>query len=224
MNKIYCFLIALMFFACQSKENTSSINSSDKLVEFAIDSTRLANIFADTTLKEFDGNEVTFLMGDLPDSTFGYSLNEGIRLDSIKKTGTLNKYLEKIDIGMLTKVKFIKFKEFDLAESKFQLWGMASSTYEACPYAINNVMFLSTIKSSKLVSCIPIAYDNYWADAPFWSSEQAKVSFTSKDTIVHISGGLKNGGIDEKDKDFTEIREFQKYYTLNKNGVFELKK
>jgi hypothetical protein len=219
MKKIIVFVLSLSVFACQFNNDKNKQNTESKDFEIKIDSTALSSIFLDSTLRQLDSNEVNFLRSPMSDTlSYSYVIKNCIRFDSVKKSGKLEQYLNSLQIGMTKEAKMFSYKDLKIGDIDFKLWGVSASSLEACPYSNEKILFLSSLKDGKVQSCVPVAFQNDWSDAPFWATEKGGFVFNSKGNL-EIKIKEENGGIDDNDKEYTEMKDKQLQYTLVGGGL-----
>lgn len=223
MKKIIVFILSLSVFACQLGTDKNKQKTVSEDFEIKIDSTALSSIFLDSTLTQLDSNQVNFLRSPMSDTlSYSYVIKNCIRFDSVKKSGNLEQYLNSLQIGMTKEAKMFSYKNLKIGDIDFKLWGVSALSLEACPYSNEKILFLSSIKDGKVQSCVPVAFQNDWSDAPFWATEEASFIFNSKGNL-NIKVIEENGGFDENDKEYTEKKDKQLQYTLVGGGLVSKK-
>lgn len=143
--------------ACQNSENdqkklkeTFIENAGEFLVIDRIDSSLLSQLEYDSLLNtEVSVDEVKRLSQHytaFPGNDyliFDY-LDEYLKIDSMKKAGAYQQYLENLDIGMLRDAEAFILGRVKLASSLTgTLWGIRYTSYEACPYYHGVDLYLS---------------------------------------------------------------------------------
>lgn len=221
MKKHLLFLLANLFLGCASENKQDEGNGDVNLIveEVTLDSLSLEQFFADSTLKNISVAELNSLTQSLPDtSRFSGIKFDFIKLDSIKNAGGYRQYLENIDVGMAKDVRAVQFKTIDLGnERTLSLWGFDYATYEACPYSEIKVIFISSYVKDKNVSCIPFAYIENAADAPFYFTSST-TSKLAKNGDVEISETETEGSIDDNDKEYDTTQAIKLNYRFVKGS------
>jgi hypothetical protein len=202
-TKILLVLTAFVFACNSSKKDEKNVQSTLISEEISLDSLALDKIFADSTMKGLEPDEVKNLVKNLVDTSIFYGLTDSfLKIDSLKKSGKYEEYVSKLDIGMFKDIKAIQYKDFDLGSGKtLKIWGYGYDSYEACPYTNGKVLFVNTFEKGKSLTCIPFAYYQNWADAPFFESFKT-ISDLTKDGSIIIKEFNSSGGVDEKDKEY----------------------
>ena len=214
MKTIILLVLTAVVFACNSaKKDEKNVQSTLISEEISLDSLALDKIFADSTMKNLEPDEVKSLVKDLEDTSIFYGLTDSfLKIDSLKKSGKYEEYVSKLDIGMFKDIKAIQYKDFDLGNGKsLKIWGYGYDSYEACPYTNGKVLFVSTFEKGKSLTCIPFAYYQNWADAPMYENFKSN-SILHKDGSLTIEEFNTSGGTDEKDKEYVNksTNKFQK--------------
>ncbi len=212
--------IALILGCNTPKDEKTEIITSVLSEEIKIDSLGLEKIFADSSLKSVNASEILELTQNLADTSLFSGLDDGfLRLDSIKKAGGYENYLSHLDIGMYKDIRAIHYKDLSIGDTKtVKLWGFDYSSYEACPYANGKVVFVSVFENGKNTACVPFCYFQNWADAPFYENLKTN-SILDKDGNLTLTEHQINGGVDEKDKDYSS-QGTSKLQLKLENGVF----
>lgn len=172
MKNIAFIISAAIFFACNSsKKNDSGTESSsevaDSIAVSANENTkRLFDLFkkkaelpflADTTLfksvKDLDSlgsAEIELLTSvTLNNNEDEYELKEFFKIDSIKASGSYAKWCETLDIGMTKFANAYAISKIKLNDSTALLvWGMSSSSYEACPFFSGVNVYFTVFKNN----------------------------------------------------------------------------
>ncbi len=219
MKSALLFLLSITIISCsQNQETTSEFSIFQE--DVSIDSTSLGKLLQDSTLQKLNPKELEILTTTMPDTNNFYWLIENyVYLDSIKKAGQYEAYLNKLDIGMIKEIVSKKFKTIVIGDSiTLVFWGLDFSSYEACPFTEGKVLFLSTLKNGKNSFCLPVSYSQHWSDAPVYNSLEA--SFTlNKNGFLKIKEREVIGDLDENEK----LKESKKDKILEfdyKNGLF----
>lgn len=199
-NIICVSFLIISILSCSTK-NDKKIEK----VEIEIDSIAIEKIFADSSLTILDPSELKALTVDLNDtSRFAQVIKYYAVVDSIKKAGGFDNYLGGSENGGYTEIKAVSIREVNWdATTTLKLWGMSYHTLEACPYSSGMTIFLSLFENGKFKSCIPFAYLETWADAPFYTSTKT-ISKLSKSGQITIKEYIDNGGVNEQDVEFVE--------------------
>lgn len=203
MKTLITIVSIALILGCNTQKDDKTILISTISKEIKLDSLRLENIFADSTLKSVDASEILDLTKNLADTSLFAGLGEGfLRLDSIKKAGGYENYVSHLDIGMYKEIRAVHYKDIELGSGKtLKMWGFDYQTYEACPYANGKVILVSSFKDGKNVGCVPFAYFHNWADAPFYDNYKTS-SVLDTNGNLSISETVNSGGMDDKEKEY----------------------
>jgi hypothetical protein len=164
--KFYIFLIAILFVSCNSQDSDNkkqqvSTDSSfistktaatfdDKLFKLlslplSIDTTFIIKLDTNDRIpfEQLRALRAQFLDNELSNS-IAYNINTFCEIDSLKQIGEYKKYVDSLTIGMTKisigyKIGCIDFKN----NSKLFIWGLTSSSYEACPF-YNGTLVIGT--------------------------------------------------------------------------------
>ena len=177
MNNKPSLVLALLFvfvilFSCQTHQKTTELEGEElSSVKFPeVDSVYLEDLEVDTTLQSLDVDVLKSLIKriQVPDSTY-FNANvfqEFLKIDSLKKSGKYEEYLEHLDIGMLRDAEAFDLGEVKLGKQSAQLWGLRFSSYEACPYYHGVDLFLSFKNESEVSKTILVGSKMDWTDPP----------------------------------------------------------
>lgn len=215
MRKVALLLLVAFLVSCNSKKTEQSSLPEQTLPEIKLDSLGIENFFADSTLKNISASEIKDLTQNLPDTSLFAGLDDAfLGLDSIKKAGGYENYLSKLDIGMYKDIRAVHFRDINLSNSaSLKLWGFEYSSYEACPYSNGKVVFISKFVDGKNVECVPLSYFHNWADAPFYENFKTSSVF-DKNANVSVVEYQVSGGVDEKDKEYTNKASLKREYKM----------
>jgi len=115
-------------------------------------------------------------------TTVQYTIRSFNHIDSLKSVGAYEEYVENLDIGM-TKMSdaFALFKTELDPHTILLLWSLESSSYEACPYFDDKMVFVTLIYENEIGETLLIAEESRSGDPPM----SAYALYTS--TIDHTN-------------------------------------
>ncbi len=142
-------------------------------------------------LKKYDSistNEVKLLSlkkikHSLSDES-NYQLKTFLFIDSIKRAGGYAAYIENLDIGMTKFANAYAIKRVNLDIYTMALiWGINTSTFEACPYANETYIYITIVHKGKVTSSFVLAEDLQAGDPPVSMSRTVNARINRDMTI-----------------------------------------
>ncbi|MGB1102539.1 MAG: hypothetical protein ACPG21_02830 [Crocinitomicaceae bacterium] len=134
------------------------------------------------TVKEF--TEGGLKNGPAADQS--YILKACMEIDSIKRAGGYEEYLQSIDLAMMQDAVFSAIGLIEMGDGKtVLLWIMNYSSYEACPYYTGAVIFGTSLNEYNIQNTIELAEFTSSGDAPAWGMSEA-YSEVSMDEILTV--------------------------------------
>jgi len=174
MKKIFLILIPVLF-SCGETKNINETSTEIKNDTVGIINASSAISFDDKLFKQLqfpllidttfiqkcDTNErVTYeLVRHLGSeilkhevfNSLSYQMNTFCEIDSLKQDGTYEDYVKKLDIGMTKTSIAFRIGMLSLANnSKLFLWGIESSSYEACPFHSGKTIVATFVNENKI--------------------------------------------------------------------------
>lgn len=136
-----------------------------------------------------------FLNHDLS-SGLSYDINTFCEIDSIKRAGLYNEYLEKLDIGMTKiaisfKIGVIKFRD----GTRLFLWGVHNSSFEACPFFAGTTIVGTYLNPEKKNTHFVIGEVSGGGDPPAIGDDEV-TSKINADGKIEIKGLSVNDDLD----------------------------
>jgi hypothetical protein len=167
-----------------------------------------------------------FEIKSLATTIFKHSLTEGLqdelntfyKIDSLKEVGAYKMYCDSMDIGMTKYFTAHALNEFHLdANTLILVWGLRSSSYEACPYSEAQNVYFTIVYKGDVGETFLLGESSTWADAPV-SSERTVTSKLAADGTLTVDV-LQ---INDQDPDSTtvEVSREQNLFTI-KDGVIK---
>jgi hypothetical protein len=127
-----------------------------------------------------------------------YLVHAFLKIDSLKKTGKYQKYIDSLDIGMVRDSRVFLLDTLTYSkDSTVVLWAITQNSYEACPSYRRISIFSSLILKEKFNKTIEVAHANYWSDPPNFYSSVAESKIKNKTikinkTIIQAEDDDKN--------------------------------
>ena len=198
-------LLSTVLFSCNS-ENTENASKEKSLIEypdeiksfvalfsnldadFKLNNEFIADSTRNTSKNKLTLEQVKLLSQNLSKDEMTdineYYLKDYFKIEASKLNKTYEKYLEKLDIGMMKDANCFAIGKIEMGDSvSILIWKMEFTSYEACPvyYGTN---FLATVISGKaVVQTLQIACNETAADAPFASEINQEFSISKKGIV-----------------------------------------
>ncbi len=233
MKYLSFFLLFVLVSSCS--ETASSGNSNETIAEDPalyelilnlpkgeypiIDSAFLAR--PDTNYTSLHAHHVEELLTEL--YTIGElnllydSPKDFIKIDSIKKAGQYDTYLENLDIAMLRDARAFAIQKTNL-KGDFQgmLWGITYSSYEACPAYSGTDLFFSFMAEGNLQRTLQVGSCYGVIDPPSAFSSIIHSRFRADDLLVQITQKeIDLGYMEDEEEVFSSSGKNLKYNYLN---------
>ena len=232
---IYLGFVGTLFSSC-STSSSQEVSTESAKIEYPSEINKFVNLFSDldtdlhiyakfiedstrnTSKNKLNLKQVQLLSQNLSKDEMteinDYYLKDYFKIEKAKQNKSYDKYLEKLDIGMMKDANCFVVGKIELGDSvSLLIWKMEFTSYEACPvyYGTN---FLATVISNKtVVQTLQIACDETAADAPF-ASEISQEFSISKKGIAKIKSETN---VFEEDVR-TEHTKSDKIFVLTKSG------
>lgn len=235
MVKIKLFVLALgtivFLSGCggSGKENSSETKSDSLVINnkqleksvglfnegalpFTVDTTFLFKIEEGDSLGEF---EVRLLAKNIYKHllTTSTESNLGIfyKIDSIKAAGKYQQYCDSLQIGETKICTAHALKEFHLdANTLILVWGIYTSSYEACPSSSSNEVFFTIVYKGDVGETFTLGEYAVFADPPV-ASQSTMTSVLSKDGTLNLS----MQEVTDQDMDSAKVEVTKSEYIFN---------
>ncbi|MFN5417627.1 MAG: hypothetical protein ACK5B9_11265 [Flavobacteriia bacterium] len=204
---ILLVIVSSLFISCNSSKSQEDSNKIGK-VEYPSEINTFLELFSDLdsdfkidakfiedSTRNISKNKLTLeqvkllsqkLSKDEMTEINDYYLKDYFTIEKAKENKTYDKYVEKLDLGMMKDANCFALGKIELGDSvSLLIWKMEFTSYEACPvyYGTN---FLATVISGKtVIQTLQIACQENAADAPM-ASEITQDFSISKKGIVKI--------------------------------------
>lgn len=197
-------LISTLFISC----NTSSqeVSTETTKVEYPSEINKFVNLFADldadiqinakfledstrnTSKNILTLKQVKLLSQNLSKDEMteinDYYLKDYFKIETAKQSKSYEKYLEKLDIGMMKDANCFAVGKIELGDSvSLLIWKMDFTSYEACPVYYGTNFLATVIAGKEIVQTLQIACDETAADAPFASEISQEFSISKKGIV-----------------------------------------
>jgi hypothetical protein len=242
LNQLIAFFASILLFAsCNSPNRTDGTQNSvtdstsfrDGAYAGLLEKFKAVNILAftaDTTLmfrlEKYDSlgtNEVKQLDKNWAtlDSSGSeeYTMREFYQIDSIKASGNYATWCDSLQPGMTKSSNACAIARISIDDkNQLLIWGLATSSYEACPFTTAQEVYVSMLANDVLVKTFKLAEYISSADPPV--AMQRMVSGTiNKDLTVDLSVYQEN----DEDMDLPDlIVTKETYHYAIKNGKLSL--
>lgn len=162
----------------------------------------------------------SFTEGDLV-SGGGWRINTFIEIDSIKKAGKYEGYLNQLDLGQARYcIGHVIGKVAMNTQTTLLLWNLDYATYEACPYGYGTYVYGTIITNGVGSNTCLIAEKSGGGDPPSWGDTYMQSELTDSSLTTFCLDSWGEYGYDGED-DFTETQERTELVKVNSFG-FEL--
>lgn len=186
---VFIFSVGTIAFLTSCGNSTKENSSSEKKdTLFVLDSKlqKTATLFKSATLPftvdtsflfhlEKGDSLGTFDIQTLTQNIFKHSLTDGLdydlktfyKIDSIKAAGKYKQYCDSLDIGMTKISKAFALNEIQLdANTLILVWGLQTSSYEACPSSASWSAYFTIINKGNVGETFLLGEYSVFADAP----------------------------------------------------------
>ncbi len=215
--------VLVSVFSCQQKDEKQQDVPDKASVVFETDSLLFDSLEADSSLAPLTASEVRELTGDFFDkdtlNDFKWIFGEFYRIDSLKKAGKYNEYVEHLDLGMTKDIAARKLKEVKLEDgSVFRIWTVKHGSYEACPFTSGSEIFATLVYEGKIKDCFLIGQELHSSDPPVWLTVDTYGSIYSNG-LVKVDSKESNceGEVDKNNVDIV-LNKFEEISFVIRQG------
>jgi hypothetical protein len=204
--------LSFLFFSCKEKDKKSEAFFSKNI---SLSEKDLEKISENTKLKNLDKEHVLNWSNDVQmiDSTdkIAYLVGSFLKIDSLKKVGKYQKYVDSLDIGMVRDSRaFIIDTLLKSSDSLIVVWGIKEESYEACPWHNQISVFGTLIESNNFNKTIEIANSISMGDPPslYYSFSEAKIKnklIIGKTTIIKSNDSEIEDKLDTLKKSYLRL-------------------
>ncbi len=114
-----------------------------------------------------------------------YDLHEFYKIDSIKAGGTYNTWIEKLDIGQTKFSNCYAIQKTVLdSNTTLALWAFTNSSYEACPYSVQQTLQFSIIYKGNVSQSYYLGEYSSFGDPPVSSEITATGKLNADGTFI----------------------------------------
>lgn len=125
-----------------------------------------------------------------------YEINKFCEIDSLKQEDKYKEYIEKLDLGMTKKSIAFKIGLLSFSNgSKLFLWGIESSSYEACPFFSARTVIGTFVNDNKQNTHFIIAGRSGAGDPPSMMNEDISAKINA-DGRIEIESVMVNDDLD----------------------------
>lgn len=149
-----------------------------------------------------------------------FLINEAIGMDSIRKSGNLDAYRSGLDIGGTLKADAQLLKRIPFSpEQQMVLWRIHYSTYEACPYALGNLVYGTLFYKGKPGETALVGESLSQGDPPAGAEDYVYASLMG-DVLTLTSEYIELEGTDTPDPTEHKTSNTVRYRLVN--GTYEV--
>jgi len=151
--------------------------------------------------------------------SFEYDLNTFYKIDSIKAAGKYRQYCDSVSIGMTKVSAAHALGEFQLdANTLILVWGLNTSSYEACPYSSTWAAYFTVIYKGNVGETFLLGEYISAGDAPVSMERTVSSKFIADGTIT-----MDVYQVNDEDMDLPEVEITKEQYTFAvKDGAIKL--
>jgi hypothetical protein len=114
-----------------------------------------------------------------------YYLNDYIKIETAKLKGNYDKYVQKLDIGMMQDASCNFIGKIEYGDSlAIILWSLKYSSFEACPYFKGNHVLASLVGYGKHIQTFQIAGHTINTDPPMDAENYMTIRFHENGELV----------------------------------------
>ena len=165
----------------------------------------------------------SFPEGDLV-SGGGWRLNTFIEIDSIKKAGGYEEYLNNLDLGQARYCIGHVIGKVDFnSQSTLLIWNLDYATYEACPYGYGTYIFGTIFTNGVGTNTCMLAESSGGGDPPSWGESYMQSEIVDTNiTVTNLDTWGEDG--DNGEDDYVETQDRTEILSISSLGFKVIKK
>jgi hypothetical protein len=229
MKKYYAILsFSLFISACSPNKPTDNKGVvKDSTVSVSSSGNSFPILVTDSSMKDSFPLSSSFLkkyvLPQIDKINENWTLNDFLKIDSLKTAGKYKEYVEHLDIGQTKESSAWIYDTLSDVSGKVIVWGITYSSYEACPSFSGKNIFITTIsQDDKYQNTIKLLEISGFADPPVYSSItgqcilNADLSIACMDSLMY--GEYIDPSATEKGYDETTRSTCTRKYKIENDG------